>query len=180
MTLKLCLFLTNFSFYFTMNCFFFSDDTMHKIYIDNGAYHIIYRLPQIIYTSFISSVINILLKQLSLSENNFLELKHEKTSIRITAKSKTIKECLTMKFIIFFIINFLLLFFVWYFISCFSAVFINTQIILISDTLISFGISLLYPFGYYLIPGVFRIPAIKAKQKDKQCLYTTGSIIALI
>ena len=179
-TLKLCLFLTNFSIYLTMNCFFFSDDTMHKIYIDNGAYHIIYRLPQIIYTSFISSVINILLKQLSLSENNFLELKHEKTSIRITAKSKTIKECLTMKFIIFFIINFLLLFFVWYFISCFSAVFINTQITLISDTLISFGISLLYPFGYYLIPGLFRIPAIKAKQKDKQCLYSTGSIMALI
>ena len=167
-TIKLCLFLTNFSIYLTMNCFFFSDDTMHKIYIDNGAYHIIYRLPQIIYTSFISSVINILLKQLSLSENNFLELKHEKTSIRIKDKFKSIKECLSLKFCIFFTINFLLLFFVWYFISCFSAVFINTQIILISDTLISFGISLLYPFGYYLIPGVFRIPAINAKQKDKQ------------
>ena len=179
-SVKICLFLTNFSLYLTINCFFFSDETMHKIYIDNGDYNFLYQLPQIIYTSIISTFVNILLKQLSLSEKNFLELKQEKTPIRIASKSKNIKACLKIKFLFFFIINYLLLAFFWYFISCFCAVFINTQIILFSDTLISFGLSLLYPFGYYLIPGFFRIPALRSNKNDKKCLYTTGSILALI
>ena len=179
-SVKICLFLTNFSLYLTINCFFFSDETMHKIYIDNGDYNFLYQLPQIIYTSIISTFVNILLKQLSLSEKNFLELKQEKTPIRLASKSKNIKACLEIKFLLFFIINYLLLAFFWYFISCFCAVFINTQIILFSDTLISFGLSLLYPFGYYLIPGFFRIPALRSNKNDKKCLYNTGSIFALI
>jgi hypothetical protein len=98
----------------------------------------------------------------------------------MASKSKNIKACLKIKFLFFFIINYLLLAFFWYFISCFCSVFINTQIILFSDTLISFGLSLLYPFGYYLIPGFFRIPALRSNKNDKKCLYTTGSILALI
>ena len=153
---------------------------MHKIYIDNGAYRIIYQLPQIIYTSLISSFANIILKQLALSENNFLKLKQEKSFIRLTAGSKTIKSLLKIKFLFFFIINSLFLIFFWYFISCFCAVFINTQIILFYDTIISFGLSLLYPFGYYLIPTFFRITALRTKKRDKICLYNTGRIFALI
>ena len=179
-TIKICLFLTNFSLYLTMNCFFFSDETMHKIYIDNGAYRIIYQLPQIIYTSLISSFAIIILKQLALSENNFLKLKQEKSFIRLTAGSKTIKSLLKIKFLFFFIINSLFLIFFWYFISCFCAVFINTKIILFYDTIISFGLSLLYPFGYYLIPTFFRITALRTKKRDKICLYNTGRIFALI
>ena len=47
----------------------------------------------------------------------------------------------------------------------------NTQIHLIKDSVISFGLSLIYPFGIYLIPCMFRIPALQAKKKDKRCLY---------
>ena len=38
-TIKLSLFLMSFSVYFTINCFFFSDDSMHKIYIECGKYN---------------------------------------------------------------------------------------------------------------------------------------------
>ena len=180
LSIKICLFLTNFSLYLTINCFFFSDETMHKIYLDNGAYRIIYQLPQILYTLIISSSINSILRLLSLSENNIISLKKIKNPYKIKAKSKSIKKCLTIKLISYFIINFLLLLFFWYFISCFCAVFINTQTILLKDSIISFGLSLLYPFGYYLIPGIFRIHALKAKIKDKICLYETGKILSLI
>ena len=70
--------------------------------------------------------------------------------------------------------------FFWYFISCFCAVYSNTQLILISDTLISFGISMLYPFGLNLFPGMFRISALQAKNKDKICLYKFSELLALI
>ncbi len=57
---------------------FFDNDTMHNIFIDNGSYNIIYELPKILFSTLITSIINILLKTLSLSEKNFLSIKHEK------------------------------------------------------------------------------------------------------
>ena len=72
-----------------------------------------------------------------------------------------------------------MLFFV-YFISCFCAVYINTQMILIKNTLLSFILSMIYPFGINLFPGFFRIPALKAKTRDQKCMYKLGNIIAII
>ena len=70
--------------------------------------------------------------------------------------------------------------FFWYFAACFCAVYRNTQFILIKNTLVSFGLSMLYPFGLNLLPGFFRIPALQSKKKDKNCLYTFSGLIALV
>ena len=179
-SVKIFLFLMSFSLYLTINGFFFSDDTMHKIYTDNGKFDIIYQIPQILYSSIVSAIINMILKQLSLSEKNILSLKQVKDIKRIIYYSKRIKKCLKIKFTIFFILGFIFLFFFWYFLSCFCAVYNNTQIILIKDTLISFGLSMLYPFGLNLLPGLFRIPALKARKKDKKVIYKIGGIIGLL
>ena len=179
-SLKIALFLLSFSLYFTINGFFFSDETMHKIHEDNGAFNIIFQIPQILYSSIISGFINMILKLLSLSENNILVLKQEKDLKKATNKSKIIKNCINIKFIIFFILSIIFLSFFWYFISCFCAVYVNTQMILIKDTLVSFALSMLYPFGLNLLPGLFRIPALRAKNKDKKLLYRISRLIALI
>ena len=179
-SIKICLFLFSFSLYITINGFFFSDDTMHKIHEDNGSFNIIYQIPQILYSTVITAVINVILKQLSLSENNILSIKQEKDFNKSRNKSKKIKRCLIIKFIIYFILNSLLLLFFWYFISCFCAVYRNTQMILIKDTLISFGLSMLYPLGLNLLPGILRIPSLRAKEKDKKCLYKLSTLVALI
>ena len=159
LSLKISLFLLSFSLYFTINGFFFSDDTMHKIHEDQGKFNIIYQIPQILYSSVISAVINMLLKMLSLSEKNILAIKLIKDLNVAKKMTKSIQNCLTLKFIIFLILSTLLFSFFWYFISCFCAVYSNTQIILIKDTLVSFGLSMLYPFGLNLFPGLFRLPA---------------------
>ena len=179
-TLKICLFLLSFSLYFTINGFFFSDDTMHKIYEDKGAYNILFQIPQILYSSVVSSFINMILKKLSLSENNIISIKQEKNIRKLLEYSQKIKNCLIIKFIIFFILKYLFLLFFWYFISCFCAVYTNTQIILINDSLISFCLSMVYPIGLYLLPGFFRISALRAKGKNKQFIYKISKIIALI
>ena len=153
---------------------------MHKIHEDNGAFNIVYQIPQILYSSVISALINIILKQLSLSEKNILSLKQEKDIKKMGSYAKNIKKCLAIKFIIFFILNHLFLLFFWYFISCFCAVYKNTQIILIEDTLISFGLSMLYPFGLNLLPGIFRIPSLRAQKKNKKILYKISELLALI
>ena len=179
-SIKIALFLLSFSLYFTINGFFFTDEKMHKVYEDKGVYNIIYQIPQLIYSSCISSVINMILKALSLSEGNILILKQEKDLKIAKKKSKAIMKYLLIKFIIFFLLSNLLLLFFWYFISCFCAVYVNTQKILIEDTLISFALSMAYPFGLNLLPGFFRIPSLRTKKKDKKCLYKISGIIALI
>ena len=177
-TIKISLFLFSFSLYLTINGFFFSDDTMHKIHEDNGAFDLILQIPQILYSTIISSAINIILKMLSLSENNIIALKQAKEYKKMEILREKIKKCLTIKFIVFYILNFIFLLFFWYFISCFCAVYKNTQIILIKDTMISFSLSMAYPFGLNLLPGLFRIPAIKAK--NQKGIYKFSQLVALI
>jgi len=70
-SIKIFLFLVSFSLYFTINGFFFNDDTMHKINEENGNFNLLFQLPQIFYSSIVSAIINIILKQLSLSEKKY-------------------------------------------------------------------------------------------------------------
>ena len=180
MSLKICLFIVSFSLYFVINAFFFNDESMHKIYKANGVYNIFYRIPQILYSSIIPTIINMILKTLSLTEKDLLKIKQETNYGKMIEQSKKVERCIIIKFIIFFIISLFFMLFFWYYISCFCAVYNNTQKIFIKDNLISFGLSMLYPFAINLIPGMFRIPALRAQKKDKQCLYKLSQYIALI
>ena len=153
---------------------------MHKIYVNKGSLSFLYQIPQILYSTIITAIINVLLKQLSLSETTILSIKKEKDLLSATNKSKKISKCFQFKFLFFFILNTILNVFFWYFISCFCAVYINTQILLIKDTLYSFSLSMIYPFGLNLLPGMLRIPALMAENKDKMCLYRISCLIALI
>ena len=130
-------------------------------------------MPYIIYSTIITSVLNTLIKYLSLTENSITELKEEKKYI-LDRSSKLLKNLL-IKLILFFILSFLFLFLFWYYISCFCGIYKNTQIHLIKDTLISFGISLIYPFISYLLPGIFRISSLN--KNNKECLFKISLII---
>ena len=92
-------------------------------------------------------------------------------------KEKTLLKKLRIKFLLYFIISTIFLLFLWYYISMFCAVYVNTQIHLIQDSLISFGLSIFYPFGIYLLPGIFRIPALTNKKKHKKYFYIISNIL---
>jgi len=179
-SLKIALFLLSFSTYIVINAFFFSDKTMHKIYVDNGYSDILVHLPQIIYSSIISAFIDTLLKFLCLSESKILWLKEIKKIKEINKKIKDTKTYLRIKFAIFFLVGFLFSIFYCYFMSSFCVVYKNTQIILLKDSLISYGLSILYPFGLCLIPGIFRIFALRAEKKDKISMYKFSQLISLV
>ena len=180
MPIKIILFIVSFSLYFTINGFFFSDDTMNKMYEDDGAYDFIYQLPQIFYSSLISTVINMILNMLSLSEKQILDIKKEKDPEKSKQMTKKAKKILNIKLIIFIALSVILMLFFWYFISCFCSVYKNTQVALIEDTLLSFFLSMLYPFALNLIPGLFRIPALSSNKKNKKCLYQLSKLLQLI
>ena len=174
--IKIILFFFSFSLYYAVNTLFFDDKTMHRIYIDQGNFNFIYQIPKILYSTIISSFINIIIKYLSLSEKVIIELKREKDDI-IKKRSKILR-CLFIKFILFFILIFIFLLVFWYYLSCFCAVYKNTQMHLIKDTLMSFLLSLLYPFGFNLVPGIFRIPSLK--NGNREFIYKIGKALNFI
>ena len=179
--IKISLFLYNFSIYYFVNALFFTDSTMHKIYVEKGNYNFIYQLQNILYSTIISGVNNIIISYLSLSEKNILKIKNfnEKNNDNLNLFTSNIKKCLIIKLTFFFSLNFIFLILYWYYLGCFCAVYKNTQIHLIKDTLFSFLLTLLYPFGLSLFPGFLRITSLKSIKKDKECMYKLSKLIQL-
>ena len=171
--IKICLFLFSFALYYTVNALFFNDSTLHEIYVQEGEYDFIYQLPQIIYSTIISSFINFIIKFFSLSQGNVLKIKNGNITDNYSYKKRKLLKLLRLKFIWFFKLSIIFLLLFWYYLACFCAIYKNTQIHLLKDTIISFILSLIYPICIYLIPGIFRINSLKKKSK---CLYTIGKI----
>ena len=153
---------------------------MHIIYKEKGIYLLIDELPITIYSSLISLFLNMIIRYLSLTQNDISDLKQTKLNKEFLIKSQNLISFIKKKFIVFFIISYILLIAFWYYLSCFCAVYKNTQIQLIKNTFISFILSFLYYFGIYLLPGVFRIIALKDKKKNKKCLYNLSIILQLL
>ena len=175
--IKIDIFFINFSIYYAVNCLFFDDDTMHKIYVTKGSFNFEYELPKIIYSSLISMVLNSLLKILALSDNDIIYLKSNKSKVNLNKRKKILEKKLRIKFISYSILSSILLLFFWYYIGMFGAIYRNTQLYLFEDTLISFGLSFVYPFVIYLLPGMFRIPALSSHKKNGECLYNSSKIL---
>ena len=175
--IKICLFFFSFALFFNVNALFFSDSTMHKIYEDRGKFNFLYQIQQILYSTIISSFVNTIVTKLSLTENYIIIIKRKKN---IPKKREKILKCFKIKFIFFFVLVILFLLFFWYYLSSFCAVYKNTQFHLIEDTIISFILSLLYPFGLSFLPGILRIPALRAEKKDKELLYKISKLIQLV
>ena len=59
----------------------------------------------------------------------------------------------------------------------FCVIYKNTQIHLLKDSIIGLGFSLLFPFGIYLIPGIFRILALTNTKIRKEYLYNFSKFL---
>ena len=178
--IKIDLFFINFTLHYTVNALFFTDKTMHKIYVEKGSFNFIFQLPSIIYSSLISAVLNVLLKLIALSEGTIINFKKNKEIHNLSQRVIELNNKLNIKFILFFIIGFIFELIFWYYLSVFCAVYRNTQIHLIKDTLISFVLSFIYHFGIVLIPGLFRIPSLSHPETKRECLYKLSLLFQML
>ena len=119
-------------------------------------------------------VLDSLIKNLALSQNIIVELKKEKRKNCIKEKYPKMLKVFRIKIICFFVCAFIILSSFWYYVTCFCGIYVNTQVHLIKDSLISSITSSIYQFGISLIPGLFRIPAIRMK---KPYLYKFSSFL---
>ena len=160
-----------------LNVFFFTDESMHKLFLNYGKYDIFQQIPQVVYTTIITNIIEIFLCFLSLTDTIMYQikrLKNNKTKIKNEAK---IINCMKLKLFFFYAFTFIFFFFDWYIVIAFCAAYPNTQITYIKDCALSFGISLALPFGLYLFPSALRICALRGIKEGSKCIYKLSDII---
>ena len=157
-----------------INILFYTDDTMHRLYEDDGKYNLIYRLPKIVISDLSMKIMTFILEVLIDYQEEFIELKNYLGKKKIKKeekrrninnpkdfKGRTIKKSFQYRRIIFYIINIILNIFGWYFISCFCAVYHNTQKFLFFDFLSSIPMNIISCLLYCLLYLTLHILIIK-------------------
>ena len=163
--IKISLFIFSFILFLTFNTLFFTDESMSHIYKQGGTFDFIYNLPKTIFSGVCCGVINFLLKFLSLSQKDIDKLNkinNEKDKIKEINKYRKIWYC---KIIIFYILIFLFIELFQIYVGTFCTIYKNTQKHLIKSTLISFILSMIYPFGICLLTAIFRKISLMKKNK---------------
>ena len=160
-----------------MNALFFTDETMHKLYLTYGKYDFVQQIPQIVYSTVISQIIEVFLCYLSLTDTPFYEIKRIKLSGKNIETIKKILKCINTKLVVFYILTLIFYIGFWYIIVIFCAVYENTQITYLKDCLFSFLLSIILPFFVYIIPACFRVCAIRDEKVSSSCLYKLSDII---
>jgi len=143
--------------------------------LDYGKYNFIQQIPQIIYSKIVSQLNEVFLCYLSMSDKHYYQIKNLDYNSRY--KVFNIIKCIKIKLAFFFIFTFIMFIFYWYAIACFCAVYVNTQLAFIKDSILSFILGLLYPFVLYLFPVLLRIISLRAKKSNLLCLYKISDII---
>ena len=158
-----------------LNVFFFSDDSMNKIFLTYGKYDFFQKIPQMVYSVLVSQLLEVFLCFLSLTDKYIYQIKRLKNKTSQTVDN--IFRVIKIKLCIFFIVTILLFIFYWYLIAAFCAVYVNTQLAFIKDSISSFILGLLYPFILYLFPVLLRIISLRASKANLSCLYSLSDVI---
>ena len=111
MYIKFCRFAFSICTNLALNVFFFSDETMHKIFLDYWKYNFVQQIPQIIYSTLVSQMIELIVCYLSLSDKHYYQIK--KLNIKSLNKILRIVKCIQLKFYFFFVFTGIMLFFLF-------------------------------------------------------------------
>ena len=159
-----------------LNAFLFSDDSIHKLFVDHGKYDFIRQIPKIFYSIVFSELIELFLCYLSLTDRPMYRIK----SYVLKNDANKIEEefkCMKIKLTMYYLFTTIFFALYWYIISVFCGVYTNTQIAFIKDSAISFSICLIYPFIIYFFSNSLRICALRDSKKRLKCIYKLGNII---
>ena len=178
-SVKFSFFILSFTVYFTINTFFFNDEAIHKLYENNGSSILVKQIIEIIYTSSISSIINLVIKYLCLTQNTILSIKNIYIQ-HIKKESKNIYKWIKTKIILFLLLGIIIFFFSWYYLSIFCCVYSNSQIHLFKSIVVSFIISMFYPIALSIIPTTLRIMSLREKGKKSYGLYNFSKLISFV
>ena len=176
--IKLSFLIFTFQISFFLNALFYTDEYISNAYHNEGILDFFTGLPKSIY-SFIATLITTnLLKILSNSKNELLQIiRHrKKEALYIKLVNNKLKK-LSFKLFAYFIILFLLGFFFLYYVSSFCAVYSHSQKYWFIGCVESFIIDYLVSFILCILISILRYLSI---HKQIKCFYVFANLISVI
>jgi len=180
LAMKISLFLVSFNLSFACNALFFNDEAISKINKNENTFSLSAQIAQIIYSSIISIVIETIIEFFALTDKDFVKTRNFKEYNEAKNYCKNLVRIAKKKFIAYYVISIIFNLLFLYYVTAFCAIYSITQITMISNSLISFLLSMSYTLLLMLIPPIIRIPAIKKRNKCGKFLYYLSRIISLI
>ena len=169
-----------FAVFLFINTVFVNDSILHNIFIYQGKIGMFYYIYRIIFITIFTMFIKNILLLLIFTENNVVSIREEDETDK-TEKIRKVLTAVTMKCYLFFVFNLFSLIFIWVYLACFFTIFKNTQIFVIKNTLISFGISLVAPIALGIIPCSIRFFSLSNREsKNRLCAYYFSKALQIL
>ena len=178
-SIKISTFFFDFGLSLTINALFYNDETIYQINQDEGHYNLKTQYSRVIYSAIISGLLNFIVELLALSQANILSLRNYKEIIEVENEITKLIKKLKVKCIIYYVILIFLNIIFFYYISAFCAIYTIIQTHMISDSLISFLLTMSYSLILSLISSIVRIFSLEKKNQLGHFLYFISSIISL-
>ena len=151
---------------------------MHEIYETGNTNNIGKFIPYIIISFIICYILDKVIRYISLSDNNIYSVYTEVLFNNAKIRARKVKNLLLIKYITFYVLGLISILIFGYYLATFGAVYQNTQFILIKNVLISYAISLVFPFIIIALPSEFRRFALK--DATRQCMFNLSRILQYI
>ena len=176
--IKASLIILSFSLHYFVNSIFITRAIIHKIYLSGKIYNIGLFIPYIFISFFICYILERIIRYASLSYDNIYSVYKEKLYLNAKIRANIVRKILLVKYICFYVIGFISVLFFGYYLSVFGAVYKNTQYILIKNTIISYIISLVFPFFINIITSILRRYSLK--EATRQNIYNLSKYFQYI
>ena len=157
--LKIILLILSFINYFAVNTFFFSEKTVHQIYVDRNVYNFSYQFKYIMSSLLISYVFFVIAKYFYNFESKISIIPNK------------------IQLLVSFIVSSIIFIFYWMYIGAVTSLYININKHLIINIILCFIFSIILKALLSLIYAACRILAIK---NNKEFLYKTSKKINYI
>ena len=164
----------------TINALFFNDEAIYEINQDNGSYNLSTQISGVLYSAIISAFINSQVESLAFSHKNIIKLRYNKDIISVIDKTENLIKKLKIKYILYFGMTIFFNAIFFYYITAFCAIYSIIQTHMISDSIMSFLLTMSYSIVLSLISTIIRVSSLKKENKFRHLLYIISWIISLI
>ena len=163
-----------------LNTAFISENILHDLYEFEGKLSLMYLIPTIGYISLITLAVKNLLMEIIFTEGDIILIK-EADPLQKDSIIKGAFTAVTLRCILFYVFSIFIISLICFYEACFFAVFKNTQLFVIKNSIISLGAISLFPIIFSIFPASLRIISLESKErKSRLCVYIFAKILQLI
>ena len=179
-SVKLLNFIFDFNLSLTINALFYNDETIYQINQEQGEYSLKYKYTRVIFSTIISVIIGFIVEFFAFTHKSIIKLRNYKDIKVVEEEIPKLVKKLKLKYITYIIIIMCLNILFFYYIIAFCSIYTIIQTHMISDSLISFLLSMSYSLIFSMVSAIIRIFSLKKDNKFRHLLYIISWIISLL